>query len=162
MMVTVKTCSFMNISNLYLLILSGLFVAAGIHSLKAYEAYRRREDEKNVFLCYKLQAAASIVLSLQALAVLLFKLIDTPGIMVEIIIISAGISLSSIPVAIAWSRYRYHKKSRRKLRYPSYISQRLAYCIQRFLHGGVNEAAGVDDDQVCTIIGFGGVVTFGT
>jgi len=40
------------------------------------------------------------------------------------------------------------------------LGQRLADSIERFLHGGVDEAAGVDDDEVGAIIRLGRLVAF--
>jgi hypothetical protein len=40
------------------------------------------------------------------------------------------------------------------------FGQRLADGVERFLHGGVDEAAGVDDDEVGAVIGLGGLVAF--
>ena len=39
--------------------------------------------------------------------------------------------------------------------------QRLANRVQTFFHGIVDKAAGVHDDQIRTLEGFGGLVTFG-
>jgi hypothetical protein len=42
------------------------------------------------------------------------------------------------------------------------LVQGLADGVQAFLHRGVDEAAGVDDDQVGTVVALGGFVAFGT
>lgn len=41
------------------------------------------------------------------------------------------------------------------------LVQRLADGVEAFLHGFVDEAAGVDDDEVRAVIGAGDFVTFG-
>jgi hypothetical protein len=39
--------------------------------------------------------------------------------------------------------------------------ERLANRIQRFLHGGIDEAACIDDHKIRTVIRLGGFITFG-
>lgn len=46
--------------------------------------------------------------------------------------------------------------------HPAVFGQRLADGVERLLHGGVDEAAGVDDHQIGAIIRLGRLVAFGT
>ena len=45
---------------------------------------------------------------------------------------------------------------------PTVFTERLADGVQRFRDGRINEAAGIDDDEIGTVVRFGGVVTFST